>query len=109
MQRVISLAREETGCLVLVLDYDPPNERLEYWLPGMQQRWERYQQVLRSVVDDLDDQEVRLVPASETIHELGFDAALPDGIHRTAVAHQRTAELLADEVTSWLEREARGR
>lgn len=103
MQRVIELAREETGCLVLVLDCDPPGERFTHWVPGMWQRWERYQEVLRRLVEQFDDPEVRLVPASRTIlDEIGFEAGLPDGIHRTAAAHVRTAELLAEEIMAWL-------
>jgi hypothetical protein len=107
MQRVIELAREETGCLVLVLDCDPPGDRFCYWVPGMWQRWERYQEVLARLVDGLDDPDVRLVPASRTIlDELGFEAGLPDGLHRTPAAHRRTAELLHAEILDWLNRPA---
>jgi hypothetical protein len=110
MQRVIELAREETGCLVLVLDCDPPGGRFTHWVPGMWQRWERYQEVLRRLIDGLDDPEVRLVPASSTLlDEIGLDIGLPDGIHRTAEAHVRTAQLLTDEIVSWLREPARVR
>ena len=103
MQRVIELAREETGCLVLILDCDPPGDRFCHWVPGMWERWERYQDELRKLVDDLADPEVVLVANSRTIlDEIGFDDGLPDGIHRTARAHVRTAELLTDEILAWL-------
>jgi hypothetical protein len=103
MKRVIELAREETGCLVLVLDCDPPGERFCHWVPGMWQRWERYQTELKALVDDLEDPEVRLIANSETIlDEIGFEDGLPDGIHRTARAHVRTAELLTNEIIAWL-------
>jgi lysophospholipase L1-like esterase len=109
MQRVIELAREETGCLVLVLDIDPPGDRVCFWMPGMWQRWERYQGVLARLVESLDDPDVRLVPNSLTIlDELGFETALPDGFHRSAVGHARTAELLTDEIVEWLGRPVEG-
>jgi hypothetical protein len=108
MQRVIELAREETGCLVLVLDCDPPGSRFTHWVPGMWQRWERYQEVLAKLIDGLGDPEVRLVAASRTILDEfdHVDDALPDGIHRTAQAHVRTAELLTAEIMDWLDRPA---
>lgn len=105
LRRVIQLAREQTGCLVLVLDIDPPGPRLEHWLPGMTQRRDRYQAVLHDLVTDLGDDQVRLVPASRTITEqIGFDAGLPDGIHRTALGHVQTANLLTAQILDWLSR-----
>jgi hypothetical protein len=106
LRRIIELSRLETGCLVLVLDVDPPDGRLLHWIPGMQKRWERYQQVLRDLVAAIDDPEVRLVPASlVALYELDLADALPDGIHRSPAAHQRTAELLTDEIVAWLHHE----
>lgn len=103
MKRVIELAREETGCLVLILDCDPPGERFCHWVPGMWQRWERFQAELQDLVAEIGDPEVRLVANSRTIlEEIGFDEGLPDGIHRTARAHVRTAELLTREIMTWL-------
>lgn len=101
MQHVIEMAREETGCLVLVVDCDPPGERFEHWLPGLYQRWEVFQRVLQELVDGFDDPMVRLVPASRTLTDLSAD--LPDGIHRTAQTHRLTAELLRDEILQWLD------
>jgi lysophospholipase L1-like esterase len=104
MTKVITMARAETGCLVLVIDCDPPGSRFEHWLPGMQQRWEIFQRALAELVDDLHDSQVRLVPASETLTDV--DAQLPDGIHRTADAHRLTAELLREEIVRWLDEPA---
>ncbi|MFN2539193.1 MAG: hypothetical protein ABR549_13740, partial [Mycobacteriales bacterium] len=51
LTRLIALIRLETRALVLVLDIDPPGERLLRWLPSMQRRRERYQGILSDVVD----------------------------------------------------------
>jgi hypothetical protein len=103
LRRIITMARSETGCLVLLLDIDPPGERLQYWMPGMWQRWERYQGLLEKLVADLDDPQVRLIPNSRSIlDELGFEVGEPDGIHRSAVGHARTAEVLTAEILDWL-------
>jgi lysophospholipase L1-like esterase len=108
MERVITMAREETGCLVLVLDCDPPGSRFSHWMPTIGRRWELYQQVLADLVADINDPDVRLVPASRTIlDDLGVEVALPDGIHRTAAAHRKTAELLAAEILQWIGQPAR--
>ncbi|HWC35195.1 MAG TPA: SGNH/GDSL hydrolase family protein [Mycobacteriales bacterium] len=104
LRRVIELSRLETGCLVLVLDIDPPDGRVLHWMPGMRQRWERYQAVLRHLVAEIGDPDVRLVPASRVVDELELSAALPDGIHRSPAAHRHTAELLTDEIVTWLHR-----
>jgi len=105
MERVITLARIETGCLVLVLDCDPPGPRFTHWMPGMDRRWADYQQVLHDMVAGLDDPMVRLVSASTTItDDLGFEVGLPDSIHRSALGHRRTAELLAAEILDWRSR-----
>jgi hypothetical protein len=105
MRRVIELARSETGCLVLVMDIDPPGDRIQYWIPGVWQRWERYQGLLQQLVTDLDDPDIRLIHNSRSIlDELGFEVAMPDGLHRSAVGHARTAEVLVGEILDWLDR-----
>ncbi len=107
MERVIRMAREDIGCLVLVLDLDPPGERVCHWMPGLRERWRAYQQILADLVADLADPEVRLVAASRTVADLGVDVALPDGLHRTSVGHSRTAALLGEEILRWLDAEPR--
>jgi lysophospholipase L1-like esterase len=104
MERVISMAREETGCLVLVLDCDPPGSVWTHWVPTIDRRWALYQQLLTDLVTEINDPEVRLVSASRTVLDgLGVDVALPDGVHRTAAAHRLTAELLTAEILQWLD------
>jgi lysophospholipase L1-like esterase len=105
MGRIIELARDDTRCLVLVLDIDPPDARLLHWLPGLDRRWAHYQETMQRFIDDIGDPEVRLVPASAALVErLGLDVGLPDGMHRSAPGHALMAEMLAAEIVGWLER-----
>ncbi|MGI8537314.1 MAG: hypothetical protein ACR2K2_12680 [Mycobacteriales bacterium] len=102
IRRIVEMVRAEARPLVLVLDIDPPGPRIVHWLPGIDARVDHYNTVLAGVVRDLGDEEVRFVRSSAIVRELGFDVALPDGLHRSAVGHRRTAELLAAEVRDWL-------
>lgn len=99
MRRLVELARTECGCLVLLVDVDPPGARLEYWLPGLSGRVERYNRLLRDIAGDFDGQ-VRLVPASRSLRNP--DVELPDGLHRAPDGHRLTAQLLVGEITRWL-------
>jgi hypothetical protein len=99
MRRIIDMARKEIGCLVLCIDLDPVGGRVEHWLPGSARRAAHYQRLLEEVVDGYDDG-VRLIRASATVDDV--DTMLPDGLHRTAEGHRRTAVLLADEIKDWL-------
>lgn len=102
MTSVIRSARYQFRPLVLVLDVNPPGRLLRTYLPGIEQRHEVYQRLLADVVRRFDDAEVRLVPVSNVVAELGEEVALPDGIHYSAAGHRRVGELLADEVLRWL-------
>jgi lysophospholipase L1-like esterase len=103
LDRIVSLAREELRCLVLVLDIDPPDGRLLHWLPGLDQRWAHYQDVVRRHIAELADPEVRLIPASAALVEhLGLEVGLPDGMHRSAPGHVLMADMLTAEIVDWL-------
>lgn len=104
LRKVVTMARDETGCLVLVLDLDPPGSRWEHWVPGMTQRWERFQHAQDRFVQEQDDAMVRPVRVHQHIEEHGVDVLLPDGIHRSPLGHRLTAEALAEEVRAWLAR-----
>lgn len=99
LTRTIDMARKDCGCLVLLLDIDPPGERVEHWLPGTARRVERYNALLADLAAGYDDH-VRLVPAGALLADLATD--LPDGLHRSPAGHGRTAELLAGEICAWL-------
>jgi hypothetical protein len=101
LRRIITMARAETGCLVLVLDIDPPGPRYEHWVPGMGDRIARYRTLQQDLVDELADPLVRVVPLAHHAREHGLDAILPDGIHRSPLGHRLAAEAIAKEVTAW--------
>jgi lysophospholipase L1-like esterase len=101
LRRLIGWARAEQ-MLVLVLDINPPGDRLRYHLPGVERRAEVFQELLARVVSTVDDPDVRLVPVSEVVAEMGEEAAIPDGLHYSAPAHVAVAELLAAELRPWL-------
>jgi hypothetical protein len=98
-RRIIDLVRKDCGSLVLLIDIDPPGERVEHWLPGTGERVRRYNQLLAGIADGYDNG-VRLVRASESLGDLTLE--LPDGLHRTPAGHRVTAELVADEIVQWL-------
>lgn len=101
LRRVVDMARKDCGCLVLLLDIDPPGSRVEHWLPGTTRRVERYNALLAEVADGYDD-DVRLVRAGALLTDPATN--LPDGLHRSPAGHAVTAGLLAEEVVRWLRR-----
>jgi hypothetical protein len=101
VDHLTGLLRNETGALVLLVDIDPPGQRVVHWLPGLAARVDHYNAILAAAVTERDDPLVRLVPASRTV--TGREAELiPDGIHRMAAGHRLTANLLAEQVIGWL-------
>lgn len=99
LHRLIDMTRKDCGSLVLVLDIDPPGDRVEHWLPTTAARVEQYNAVLDAVTSSYDDH-VRFVRAGATVTDP--EADLPDGLHRSVAAHGVTAALLADEICRWL-------
>lgn len=99
LRRTVDLVRKDCGSLVLLLDIDPPGERVEHWLPGTGRRVEHYNRLLAEVAGGYDD-DVRLVAASRTLTDPATE--LPDGLHRSVAGHALTAGLLADEVERWV-------
>ena len=101
LTRTIEMARKDCGPLVLVLDIDPPGDRVEHWLPGTVRRVARYNDLLAQVAGSFDN-DVRLVRAGAALTDPSTQ--LPDGLHRSQEGHAMTARLLADEITTWLSR-----
>ena len=101
LARLIDVARQERA-LVLVIDVHRPGSRLEHFLPGVGRRWVRMQAVLHDVVSSRRDPDVRLIPASAIVAELGEAGGAPDGLHLTAAGHRMLAELLAAEISTWV-------
>lgn len=104
LRKVVTMARDETGCLVLLLDLDPPGERWVHWVPTMAERRLQFQEVQDRFVASFGDPDVRAVRVAQHAGEHGSARLLPDGIHRSAFGHQLTAEALAREVGPWLAR-----
>lgn len=104
LRKVVTMARDETGCLVLLLDLDPPGERWTHWVPSMPDRRTLFQAVQDRLVADFGDPDVRAVRGAAHVVEHGSAVLTPDGIHRSALGHQLTAEALAREVQPWLDR-----
>jgi lysophospholipase L1-like esterase len=101
LRRLLRNVRLETRALVLVLDIDAPNDRLEHFMPGMQVRHEVFQELLARVVAEQGDDEVRLVRVSEITAAMGPTAML-DGMHYSPETHERIGRVLAEEVLAWL-------
>ncbi len=105
---LVRAARVEHACLVLVMDINPPGPILRHFLPGIEARHARFQQVLADAVAAFGDPDVRLVPTSAVIADLDDADAMPDGQHLTVEAHRRVGRRLAEEVLAWhAEREVR--
>lgn len=101
LKQVIFLARHEHR-LVLFLDINPPGPRITYSLPGAHERRDRHNAVLVGVVRDANDPDVRLIPSSAVVEDLGMEKALPDGYHFSAEGHRRIAEMVTTEIEAWI-------
>jgi lysophospholipase L1-like esterase len=103
LERMIALARYDHR-LVLVVDINPPGPRIVYAMPGIDKRRDLYQEIVHKVVAEAaaERPDVRLIPTSTIVDDLGIDAALPDGYHWSAAAHSRVAQMLAAEVIDWI-------
>jgi hypothetical protein len=95
---LVRMARN-SKVLVLVLDVHEPGPRLEHFIPGIHQRWARFQAAVRDYVTTLDDPGVRLVEVSAVVEDLG-EVELGDGLHLSAAAHARLAEIISKEITA---------
>lgn len=101
LRRLLRSLRVEGRPLVLVLDIDRPDGRLEHFMPGVGRRHQVFQELLERVVREQDDRDVRLVRVSELTASLG-EHAMADGMHYSAATHHAVGELLTEEVVDWL-------
>lgn len=100
LRHFISLCKGDGDPLVLVPDVQEFGGRYTHWMPHMNARRDRINDVLRRVVAEFDDT-VRVVELSALVDEAGGPAALPDGVHFSAELNRRLAELVADEIEAW--------
>jgi lysophospholipase L1-like esterase len=108
MRMLITLSRQELGCLVLVLDIAPPGPVLTYFLPGQEERHRHFQGVLQDLTSDFDDPLVRLVRTEDFVVEQGFPVAMPDGMHYSPAGHAHVGQALAKEIVKWAPRHGWG-
>lgn len=97
MSRLLQLCVRQCNAHVLVLDIDTANERLLHWMPGLQDRIDRYNAILERVVAAAPAGTATLLRTSEAV-AVDPDGLLPDGIHRSAEGHRVVAERIADEI-----------
>ena len=102
LRRLIHLASAERGCLVLILDINPPGGTLTHFLPGQEKRHAIYQSVFERVVESTASRNVRLVRASTICEALGGRGGLPDGMHFSAAAHEAVGMQLSEEIFEWI-------
>jgi lysophospholipase L1-like esterase len=103
---IIRQARAEFAPLVLVMDIAPPGPLLTHYLPGQEQRHRIYQDAIQRTVAAFGSDDVRLLQTEPMVNRHGFPAALPDGMHFSALGHLEVGEACAAEVIGWLDRPA---
>lgn len=101
LRRMIAFTRKETAALVVVLTPNPPGPFLENLMPGLGERATRYGDIVRELVDHMDDPGVRLVDAASVVEKVGWRRAVADGLHFTAQGHAAIADALEPLVLEW--------
>lgn len=99
LARFIRSCRGELGALVLVVGVSPPGANQVRFLPGIEERRDRFDRIQREVVARFDDPRVQFVDVEPIFEELGPDGASTDGIHLTPAGHERLAALLAERIS----------
>lgn len=97
MARMLHLCVRQCNAHVIVLDIDRTNDVLLSWMPGLQERVDRYNEILAKVVAAEPNGRATLLRTSEVV-AADPDRLLPDGIHRSADGHRLVAARLADEI-----------
>jgi len=100
LHRLVSAVRDELQSLVLVMGITPPSGDILWLLPHLDARRDVHQAVIERVVASWP-RGVRLIDTASVVSELGDDA-VPDGIHFSAKAHTRVAEVIAAEIERWM-------
>jgi lysophospholipase L1-like esterase len=96
MDRLVRMSSKDNGAYVIVIDIDPVGDKVEYWMPGQNARVRAYNEILERVTVGHQGR-ASFIPASRVILENGPEIQ-PDGLHRSAKAHQLVAQLIADEL-----------
>ncbi|MGH9085486.1 MAG: SGNH/GDSL hydrolase family protein [Acidimicrobiales bacterium] len=99
IEAMTRLARKERAALVLALDVPEASDRVERTLATINRRIDETNGVLRALASSPDGPD--LVAVSEIVRAHGHDAALPDGIHLSALGHREVATRLVDRIVGW--------
>jgi len=92
--------------LVLIMELTPPGPPFRKWFPGLAERMEATNEVLRDVVRRTDLPNVRFFPTNTVLAPLmAAGEVVPDGGHYTPEAHRAIAAALAEEILEWAEQE----
>lgn len=97
MARLLQLCARQCNAQVVVLDIERANEVLLHWMPGLQNRVDRYNGILERVVAGDTSGRATLLRTS-AVAAADPERLLPDGIHWSAEGHRLVAELIADEL-----------
>ena len=97
MSRLLQLCTRQCNAHALVLDIDDTNEVLLSWMPGLQQRVDRYNGLLERVVAQHPGSS--LLRTSRVVAD-DPERLLPDGIHRSAEGHRLVADRIVEELLS---------
>jgi hypothetical protein len=104
LRRYVQTVRREQRSLVVVLNVNPPTDRIEAVLPGVTERARRCSALIERVVASFDDPQVRLLDSEAIVRAHGAEAILPDGIHFNVEGHRLVADQLAEVILGWLDR-----
>jgi lysophospholipase L1-like esterase len=99
LRRLVGAVREDLHALVVVIAPAPPTEDILWLLPHLDERRDVYARLIARVVESYGDG-VRLVDPATLFSECD-DAAVPDGIHFSAEAHQQVAKVLTSLIEEW--------
>lgn len=103
LRAYIDRTREVGQPLVMLFEFLAPGARGRDWFPGMQERAEMMNVMIREMVAEYDTPEIMLVRIPEIVERRLGPEIEPnaDGFHYTAQVHQFIGEELAEEIRSW--------
>jgi lysophospholipase L1-like esterase len=107
LEQLIKRIQDVGSPLVLVMELTPPGANYADWFPGMGQRLEQMNDVLRDVVRRVDRPNVRIFHTRAALADVAAspDELNPDGAHYSPAAHRALGAALAREIAEWTDRE----
>lgn len=103
LARTVDWLRKERNALVLVLNISPVGDNVEQKLPGTRRSALAYNGIIDRVVRSHADGSTRLIDVHSLVLEENDGGRLvADGIHYTSAGHRRVADLIEEEIRSWM-------